>query len=68
MGQLQDVLKNVSAQEFKDKFGIEKPALHQEVIFSCKMGGRALKAATAAAAIGFEKYLHIRNIVPLINK
>lgn len=54
MGQLEENLK-LSADEFRAKFGRDKPTVAAEVIFSCKMGGRAAKAADVAATLGFEK-------------
>lgn len=46
----------MDADEFKAKFGRDKPSAASEVIFHCKMGGRAGKAAEVATTIGFEKY------------
>ncbi|KFB51755.1 AGAP007534-PD-like protein [Anopheles sinensis] len=43
----------MSADEFKGKFGREKPAPETEIIFHCKMGGRAQKAADLATSLGF---------------
>lgn len=55
MGQLEENLK-LPEDEFKAKFGRDKPSNEAEVIFHCKMGGRAAKAAEVAATLGFEKY------------
>jgi rhodanese-related sulfurtransferase len=41
--------------DFKAKYLHEKPSEDQEIIFSCKLGGRAQKGAEQAAALGFKK-------------
>jgi rhodanese-related sulfurtransferase len=43
--------------DFKAKYLHEKPSEDQEIIFSCKLGGRAQKGAEQAAALGFKKYI-----------
>uniref|UniRef100_A0A182XZ05 Rhodanese domain-containing protein n=1 Tax=Anopheles stephensi TaxID=30069 RepID=A0A182XZ05_ANOST len=50
--QLEDGLK-LTDEEFKAKFGRDKPGTSTEVIFHCKMGGRAQKATDLAASLGF---------------
>lgn len=45
----------LSDAEFNEKYGRAKPSVEAEVIFSCKMGGRANKAAEVATTLGFEK-------------
>lgn len=42
-----------TGQAFKSKYGREKPQADTEIIFHCKIGKRSLKAAEAAAALGF---------------
>ena len=42
-------------EDFKDKFGRDKPSENDVVIFYCKMGGRALKAANSAIGLGYKK-------------
>lgn len=54
MSQVEGALKS-SSEEFKAKFHHDKPATNQEVIFHCKLGGRAQKAADQAVALGFNK-------------
>ncbi|KAH8362724.1 hypothetical protein KR084_000319 [Drosophila pseudotakahashii] len=44
----------ISEQLFKSKYGREKPQPDTEIIFHCKIGRRSLKAAEAAAALGFK--------------
>uniref|UniRef100_A0A8D8F0W3 Heat shock protein 67B2 n=2 Tax=Culex pipiens TaxID=7175 RepID=A0A8D8F0W3_CULPI len=51
---LEETLK-LSADEFKAKFGRDKPELGTEMIFHCGKGGRAQKAADAASVLGFSK-------------
>lgn len=46
---------NLEDDEFKGKYGRTKPSNTSEVIFSCRSGMRAGKAAVAAAGLGFEK-------------
>lgn len=49
-----DALKS-SSDDFKAKYQHDKPSSDQEVIFHCKLGGRAQRAADQAAALGFSK-------------
>ncbi|XP_017046914.1 rhodanese domain-containing protein CG4456 [Drosophila ficusphila] len=44
---------SASEQLFKSKYGRDKPKPDTEIIFHCKIGKRSLKAAEAAAALGF---------------
>lgn len=53
VGTLEETLK-LSADEFKSHYGRDKPNNDTEVIFSCKLGGRATKAAEVAQSLGFE--------------
>ncbi|KAJ6637431.1 Rhodanese domain-containing protein [Pseudolycoriella hygida] len=52
IGSLEESLK-LPADEFKSKFGRDKPSYENEVIFHCKMGGRAAKASLLAESLGF---------------
>lgn len=54
MGTLEETLK-LPAEAFKERFGREKPSDDAELIFSCKLGGRATKAAEVATGLGFTK-------------
>lgn len=56
VGTLEESLK-LSPDEFKSKFGREKPKPENEVIFHCKMGGRAARASLVAESLGFVKYV-----------
>lgn len=53
VGTLEETLK-LSEAEFKERFGRDKPTDDTAIIFSCKLGGRATKAAEIAIALGFE--------------
>lgn len=53
MGTLEETLK-LSADDFKSRFGRDKPADDTEIIFSCRLGGRAAKASEVASELGFE--------------
>jgi thiosulfate:glutathione sulfurtransferase len=55
VSQVEAALKSTSDEDFKAKYQHEKPSLDQEIIFSCKLGGRAQKAADQAVALGFKK-------------
>lgn len=54
VGTLEETLK-LSPDEFKSKFGRDKPSYENEVIFHCKMGGRAGRASLVAESLGFVK-------------
>uniref|UniRef100_A0A1L8DUC5 Putative heat shock protein n=1 Tax=Nyssomyia neivai TaxID=330878 RepID=A0A1L8DUC5_9DIPT len=43
----------MSNEDFKAKYGRDKPSKEQEVIFHCRLGGRAGKAHDIAVALGF---------------
>lgn len=51
---LEGALKELSDDEFKAKYGRDKPKEDQEVVFHCKMGGRAGRAAESAKNLGFK--------------
>lgn len=53
MPTLEEALK-LSDAEFKEKYGCNKPTSDQEVVFHCKMGGRAGRAAETATSLGFK--------------
>lgn len=54
VGELGDALK-LPAAEFEAKYKKPLPGQDQEVMFHCKMGGRAQKAAELAKSLGFNK-------------
>ncbi|XP_055689818.1 rhodanese domain-containing protein CG4456 isoform X3 [Lutzomyia longipalpis] len=43
----------MSSEDFKVKYGRDKPTKEQEVIFHCRLGGRAGKAHDIAVALGY---------------
>lgn len=51
--QLEESL-NLSPEEFKDKFGFEKPKENQVIVTHCMKGARAAKAQDIFASKGFE--------------
>lgn len=55
VNKLETTLKNLNDDEFKEKYGKQKPAENFPLIFSCMMGGRAAKALTLAEQSGFNK-------------
>lgn len=54
VAQVKEAFK-LSSADFKAKYGKPLPANDQEVIFHCKLGGRAGKAAEEAKSLGFNK-------------
>lgn len=42
-----------SENEFQDLYGFDKPSLDETIVFSCKAGIRAMKAANIAANSGY---------------
>lgn len=54
VGTVPDAL-NLTDESFKGKYGRDKPTQTSEIIFSCKLGMRAGKAAVAAAGLGYGK-------------
>ncbi|KAI6710470.1 hypothetical protein JHW43_007008 [Diplocarpon mali] len=45
----------ISAEEFEDRFGFERPSKNQEVVFFCKAGVRSKAAAAFARQAGWVK-------------
>lgn len=43
----------ISAEEFEDRYGFERPQKEQEVVFYCKAGVRSRAAAELAKAAGW---------------
>uniref|UniRef100_A0A336MY58 CSON008174 protein n=1 Tax=Culicoides sonorensis TaxID=179676 RepID=A0A336MY58_CULSO len=44
---------NLSSDNFREKYGREKPSKTNEIMFHCSKGGRGQKACDAAIAMGF---------------
>lgn len=51
---VQVLAEDVRPQIFLSKYGRRKPTFADEIIFTCKIGKRALKAAEIANAMGFK--------------
>lgn len=45
----------MSADEFQTQYKAPKPQKTNEIIFSCKAGGRSLKAMKIGLELGFDK-------------
>ncbi|XP_017471204.1 PREDICTED: heat shock protein 67B2-like [Rhagoletis zephyria] len=50
---VQVLAEDVKPQRFQSRYGRGKPTIHDEIIFTCKLGKRALKAAEIASAMGY---------------
>ena len=48
----------MSEEDFRDEYGVDKPKVTDEVIFTCKAGTRSHMAVTLAYALGFSKAKH----------
>jgi len=46
---------HLPGEEFKAKFGFNKPAKHQEITFYCRSGKRSSSAADVAKRNGYRK-------------
>jgi rhodanese-related sulfurtransferase len=44
--------------KFKEKYGFQKPAFDQEVVFYCRSGMRSSTASDVARRNGYTKYAH----------
>ena len=44
--------------KFKEKYGFQKPAFDQEVVFYCRSGMRSSTATDVARRNGYKKYAH----------
>lgn len=53
LGELPAALGELSDDDFKKKYNASKPGKDTEVIFSCKAGGRSLKALRFALELGY---------------
>lgn len=47
----------LSDEDFFSKYGRKRPNVDDEIIFHCRMGGRAGKAADIAVGLGYKKYV-----------
>ncbi|XP_066145042.1 rhodanese domain-containing protein CG4456-like [Euwallacea fornicatus] len=53
LGEVEDVLKNLSDDQFLKKYGCKKPQKDSPIIFSCRSGIRSEKAQIAALKLEF---------------
>lgn len=59
VGEVEDALKKLNNEEFKKKYGKEKPDSNANIVFSCLKGIRSNTAMEIAKTIGFKKYIVI---------
>lgn len=57
LGQVKTALQ-LSSEEFKEKYGGEKPQLTDNVVFSCLAGMRSKQALDAAISLGYKDAQH----------
>lgn len=55
MGELKNTLKNMSAEDFRSKYGRDKPNLISPIVFSCRSGKRSDMAMNKAIQLGYSK-------------
>lgn len=55
VGQVENVLKNSSPEEFLSKYGRPKPDINFPLVFSCQSGKRSLIASETAVKLGYKK-------------
>ncbi|CAH1154777.1 unnamed protein product [Phaedon cochleariae] len=54
LGDIQSVLRDLSPEQFTQKYGRNKPSINSEIIFSCKSGKRAASALAISEQLGFK--------------
>lgn len=54
LGDVETVLKNTTKDEFKKRYGRNKPELNDSIIFSCKLGKRSEMAQNIALMLGYK--------------
>lgn len=52
---LQEVLVNMSREDFKLKYGRDKPGKDFNIIFSCRSGRRSANAQQLAISLGYTR-------------
>lgn len=57
MAEVGDALR-LSEDEFKGKFGFEKPDKDDDLVFYCKAGIRAMGGAEQASSLGYKSYCY----------
>ncbi|KAF2904995.1 hypothetical protein ILUMI_01179 [Ignelater luminosus] len=54
LGQVENVLKNASPEDFLSKYGRPKPDVNFPLVFSCQSGRRSLVASETAVKLGYK--------------
>nr|CAH7765049.1 unnamed protein product [Callosobruchus chinensis] len=57
VGELETTLKDLNDNQFRDKFGRDKPGKECLIIYSCLKGGRSAKAQALSQQLGYHKYV-----------
>lgn len=57
MGEVENALKKLDNEEFKKRYGREKPNVNTQIVFSCQKGVRSKKAFDTAKSLGYKKYI-----------
>lgn len=56
VAQVQNVLRDMSKDEFRKKYRREKPEAEVKIVFTCRSGRRSAQAAQTANKLGYKKY------------
>lgn len=59
VGDVSNMLLNLSEKEFKEKYGKHKPTKNTKIIFSCRSGKRSGMVQEAVQKLGYKKYITI---------
>ncbi|KAB0800700.1 hypothetical protein PPYR_06439 [Photinus pyralis] len=54
LGEVENALKSMENNEFRTKYGHNKPALETPLVFSCRSGKRSETAAKTAISLGYK--------------
>lgn len=60
---MEDALKKLNKEEFKKRYGGEKPDSDAHVVFSCQKGRRSQAALEIARSAGFKKFVNVLNFL-----
>lgn len=58
VGQVENILKNISKEEFGKTYNRPKPEHDFPLVFSCRSGKRSTTAAETAVKLGYSKYIN----------
>ncbi|KAJ8936903.1 hypothetical protein NQ318_010930 [Aromia moschata] len=64
LGELENALKSLDEEEFKNKYHVPRSLPDFPIVFSCKLGGRAEKAMKIVLGHGFSKFILILDNAP----